>query len=399
MKKEISGHIRLVCDAALVLFLCFTVFSAAGKEESNSPVSYEFHLKPIKGETGLLISHEMGGKGTTFKKEPSFSGDKIIRNIIPLPGKPLPFAWDTKSAKLYLDFNRNLDLTDDPNSVFVPENPRSRTHFFQDLPIEVMIQNTPVLYHISLQLYNYRRFYENIEVKTSWEGEVDLPDIKARMNVTDNLNGEISFTEKNKGQDMCLFVPTDFKDHPSTYTVQSFVNRERFPVAGKIFLGGRAYKIDFAFVKPEKEVLLKATFREMKPETGILRFSGDYIKQAFLSGDYKLILFAPEREEAIPAGHYKECKISLQRNPSQIELSSTLEKNFSLKKNEVYSLMAGAPLKNKITVTRAGTRLNMNYDLTGIGGESYQKIDYQHPPEFAVYQNGKKIFSGKFAFG
>jgi len=60
-------------------------------------------------------------KSSAFKKEPVFSGSKVIRGTLQLGGSKsdeMGFAWDRAAGKLYLDLNRNLDLTDDPAGVF-----------------------------------------------------------------------------------------------------------------------------------------------------------------------------------------------------------------------------------------------------------------------------------------
>ena len=56
-------------------------------------------------------------RSSAFKKEPVFSGGKVIRGMLQLGGgtsDEMGFAWDRTAGKLYLDLNRNLDLTDDP---------------------------------------------------------------------------------------------------------------------------------------------------------------------------------------------------------------------------------------------------------------------------------------------
>ena len=67
----------------------------------------------------------VGSKDPTFKKEPTLSGSKVVRGTLQLganPSEEMGFAWDRNAGKLYLDLNRNLDLTDDPVSVY----PRQR---------------------------------------------------------------------------------------------------------------------------------------------------------------------------------------------------------------------------------------------------------------------------------
>jgi hypothetical protein len=397
---------KLLLPISLILNLCFFLpFSGiipAEPVEPHSPERYEFFLKPEKGAMQLFLNYDMARTGTTFLKEPDFFRQgKIIRNSFLIPGKSLPFAWDKKTAKLYIDFNRNLDLTDDPDNVFEASE-KTYAHIFRDIPIDVVIKDTPVRYFVDIQLYLTGSFYGYLEVKTSWAGDIDLPHIKARMMVADDLNGEIpsNKTSANSVSDKYRLIPLDFKDHPTSYPVQSFSNMfVQFPTFKGIFLNDQAYDLDYEFVKNEGEVLLKVTFTETHPNTITLKFAGNYIKQAILYGDYHVILFSPSQKETIPSGNYTRSTIYVQKDPSNLELNANMMTPFSIKEGETYILEAGAPLRNKISVSRTRTRLNLNYELVGFGGEHYQRIDYQNPPEFTVFQGDKRIFSDKFSFG
>jgi hypothetical protein len=48
-----------------------------------------------------------------------------------------------------------------------------------------------------------------------------------------------------------------------------------------------------------------------------------------------------------------------------------------------------------------GNALQLNYKLLGAGGGAYQfpRPDYQHPPEFAVFQGTNRLGGDKFRFG
>ena len=55
-----------------------------------------------------------------FKKEPAYEGE-VVRSLLavaPGGGEFIGFACDLQAKKLYLDLNRNLDLTDDPGGMF-----------------------------------------------------------------------------------------------------------------------------------------------------------------------------------------------------------------------------------------------------------------------------------------
>ena len=58
----------------------------------------------------------------------------------------------------------------------------------------------------------------------------------------------------------------------------------------------------------------------------------------------------------------------------------------------------GAPLKQTVKIERAGPILELNYELTGVGGESYA-ITRGKRPRFTVFTSEKEVASGQFEFG
>ena len=65
------------------------------------------------------------------------------------------------------------------------------------------------------------------------------------------------------------------------------------------------------------------------------------------------------------------------------------------------SLVAGGPLTNCVEVQSQGNALQLSYKLLGADGGAYQlpTPDYQHPPEFAVFQGTNRLAGDKFRFG
>jgi hypothetical protein len=59
---------------------------------------------------------------------------------------------------------------------------------------------------------------------------------------------------------------------------------------------------------------------------------------------------------------------------------------------------AGESLTARVSVTRAGRLLNLDYRLTDANGKRVTRRAGP-PPEFTVSQNGREIGSGSFAYG
>jgi len=55
-----------------------------------------------------------------FPKEPALAPGPVVRGMLKFGGNPsnaIPFVWQGGAKKLFLDLNRNQDLTDDPAGV------------------------------------------------------------------------------------------------------------------------------------------------------------------------------------------------------------------------------------------------------------------------------------------
>ena len=68
----------------------------------------------------VLVSRGVGLTLQTapFPKEPALPGQNVFRGSLlwgPRPEQALPFIWDKGRGRLFLDLNRNRDLTDDPS--------------------------------------------------------------------------------------------------------------------------------------------------------------------------------------------------------------------------------------------------------------------------------------------
>ena len=65
------------------------------------------------------------------------------------------------------------------------------------------------------------------------------------------------------------------------------------------------------------------------------------------------------------------------------------------------TLVAGGPLTNCVDVKNDRDSLQIIYKLLGADGRAYAfpTRDYEHPPEFAVFQGTNRLASGKFRYG
>jgi len=376
----------------------------ASGDEVSSPGIYMFYLKPAQSGEYLYVYPQIDQKKEVeFKKEPDLGKGKIFRKILQI-GKDrkiqIPFAWNKSKAKLYIDFNRNLDLTDDPNNVFSS----SKIQFFKfdNIPITIIIKDHPVIYYATFYFYESRQMQCYLYISSSWQGDIDLPGLKARMTVFDDMNGEIEYSDigmRKAPNDRFILQPLSFKDRSTTYTAESFHSFTQLPISRKLHFNERSYNVSYEFEKQGEEVLLKTIFEEVSPDLGIISLPGKYIKELILYGEYQVLLYSPSPEARIPAGSYIRGKILLSKPDTSREISAD-PNGFTLNKDKTLVYRVGGPLKSRVKISPMERwNLSLLYTLSGIGDEEYTGSDQDNPPRFEIYKGDKKIFADKFQFG
>ena len=134
-------------------------------------------------------------------------------------------------------------------------------------------------------------------------------------------------------------------------------------------------------------------------DMGELRLEGQYIERLVLrEKDGHTEQFSkPEETIKLPVGEYRLQEVRLK--DGFIYNNRTSKYNWvSVTEDKPAVLKVGAPLKQTLNVERRGPILNIGYELTGMGGETYAVTRSKHP-QFAVFKGEKKIATGDFEFG
>ena len=131
-----------------------------------------------------------------FKKEPDWGGRKICRGTInsairgvPRPGADpghsinLPFAWDYQKGKLYLDVNRNGDLTDDAVYSTKPSPGEYSYQSFTNLHLTFDVQPSAHQVRMQINLYGHAwskhsRRHPDVVFLLAGEGDIGGPRVR-----------------------------------------------------------------------------------------------------------------------------------------------------------------------------------------------------------------------------
>jgi hypothetical protein len=410
MNPQNATRSKAVLLAALFFGATCSECAVAGAEAgaaADSPLSGQILTAHLEYQPVNFTFVNWGvptvAQSAAFKKEPVFSGGKIIRGTFQFSGNAsnwIAFAWDRNAGKLYLDLNRNLDLTDDPAGVFVRQgnfagNYQSFTGIH--LPFETPTGHRQMLVDLTLSDYGAQPGC-TAAIRSLWQGKITLQGEDWQVGITENPFERSGSAEASH----LLLRRWEARNKPfSAYTD----SMEVFPFSRRLFVQSHAYQLDYTNESKGDDTRMKLQFTEQQPALGELKISGDFVQHVILDGGpYLVLIDKPETVVRVPVGSYNQPKVWLKKGGTEAYRNSNpmqQGRRFAIDEKKPALLAAGGPLTNSVTVTRHGQYLNLGYQLIGAGGEGYQLTgqDRTKPPEFAIYKGDRKIASGKFEFG
>lgn len=371
--------------AVFLLLLCIGVHA---QESPASDLSKEFILHPV--QEGFCNSLRDNDRDTevVFKKEPEYKGKSVSRHALQLGDAPADFmgiACDSEANTLYIDLNRNLDLTDDGPG-FKSKRGGGFMGFsdYNDITIEMTYGNVVVPYTLDISIYG--TFYFSAEVKSGWQGDIEIGDKTCQISISDDLNGAFD------GYDVFRI------EHDRNREARlDFGAEDELPLPGWILFEGQIYRLETAFRVEDEETVLAVTVIPITENLMEISFEGDSVSRVMLSnndGEYGLLDW-PTPTMRIPQGSYSCYRVDL------LDSFSGMPRNgATINANGNTLLKAGGPLNQTVTAKRVGASLSLNYELRGVDDTEYEPDNsYQGNPRFAVYMGDRKVGSGQFEYG
>ncbi len=351
-----------------------------------------------------------------FKKEPDWGGRKICRGTInsagrgaPRPGADptntinLPFAWDYQKGKLYLDVNRNGDLTDDEVYSTKPTPGEYSYQSFTNLHLTFDAQASAHRVRVQLNLYGHAGQNSpgcTLMWYSYWQGKAMLGGRECEVGLIENPNHLGSTAEA-----YLLLRPWQDREKPFNTEDGRMTG---FLYSTNLFACGQAYQLKCAYL-PGDTPRFKLELAEADVELGEVALSGKYIERLIMRAHqakvpYFVVLDRPAATAKIPLGTYNNCWVTLKEKETEAysDYRDWLGvKPLTISASNAAVLRAGGPLTNWVTVDNQGRSLSFEYQMRGDGGR-YRLIgteDRTKPPEVAIYQKGKKVGSGRFEYG
>lgn len=353
----------------------------------------EFNLTLATDDPGLLIERKIDfDKEFPFTTMPDFKGSEIIYGHMKTGDEKfdIPFAWDVSNAALYIDANRNADLTDDTDAVFRTEE--GMWQEFEDIKLNLHYLSTTLPLSANISLSKFDEYtYGSASFVYGFKQNITLDNKKYKLLVTDNLDGQLN------EQDLFAILPED----PNNMLLPQMCS---VYLPERLFIEGKCYQCVFEYrVDDSDKLAVDASFTEVPIICSQVRINARFIERLVLvGGDITSILFKPRDTVSVPVGKYECIDICLAASDRQLIASDNpgmLE--LTIGDTEVFDFKAGDPLKPSVEILkRAGRNLTLSYELKGSAGESYpSNFDYEKPPLFEAYKGEKLIASGEFEYG
>ena len=381
-----------------VFFLCVcllggAVFAAAGDQHT-----FELTWQAEGFHKDLPAAMD---RTEPFDKEPDTGGREVHRGVLHCdPAKPendVIFLWDKSEGKLYIDLNRDGDLTNDPDGDLTTDNKDRGQYINQQFPEFQLSLTTDAgehRYRLSARLTSYPGWQNaNFTVSSNYQGTVELTGEKWGFRVVDALCGKI------ESGDMISIWP---KSASETNRADS----QRLPKT--LFLYDRCYEVYFEFKAGDDNApRLWCTLTEKDVPLATLKLGGKEIQQ-LVFGDSKMLVLPRLSEEGmtVPVGQFqcKQLALKPQENRPAASPQDVREIAVSVAADTENVLKVGAPLNHTVKVERSGKMLKFNYELVGAGGEKY---DYRamtgysndNKPKVTIYKGDLQLASGEFEYG
>ena len=228
----------------LRLCLCLLVINGfcAYRCLAAEPLVFDLLWQP-KGSASASVPIVTNAQ-TTFAKEPDFEGRQVIRGLLPCgehQEEYMAYIWDCNESRLYIDKNRNGNLTDDPTGIYKSRSPYHRRgnhdQSFRDVEISLLRESLQYRYILTISFRRYHqvnRYRRDIYVGSRYSGLMELEGEAWHIEVADNLDGILN------DKDRMHIVPYQpgQNDEPSS----------GLPLQETLFLDGRYYHCDYRFL-------------------------------------------------------------------------------------------------------------------------------------------------------
>ena len=348
----------------------------------------------------VLVSRPIGIRIQTaaFRKEPALDRRNVIRGVLPWGTRSeqaIPFIWEKGQGRLYLDLNRNRDLTDDAKGVLDSAsraNSQSFTNIHLVLP--TASGDRPVRLRLTFTSYGAGGVNVQAGLCSYWQTKISPRGNEWQFGLVEELLAE------NGSLPPQWMLLRAWAERQRPFNLLS-ASPDFCGITKNVFFDNRAYGLDFHYEAGGDAPKYRVTFKEQSLPLGELTVTGANLHRLILGAPtwMTLLLDRPAGTMKVPAGSYSVDEIWLRKG--EVEVVRLGAGRVTVDPERAATLVAGGPLTNSVEVKDDPYGLYIRYKLVGADGGAYKlpRPDYEHPPEFAVFQGTNRVATDKFQYG
>jgi hypothetical protein len=385
-----------------------------------------------------------------FAKEPAPPLGAVVRGVLKFGGGPsnaVSFVWQPGVQKLFLDLNRNHDLTDDAAGVFTgritgPRIPTVNHQVFTNVHLRFPATSAGAPMLVDLNFFQYgAEALPNVNVMTRsyWRGKVAVAGHDWEVGLLQNVSEQPGSFARGQlllrpweQRDKAFIGWSDSQDAyavPFEYRNRALKGADAFELTRRVFFEGHAWQLDWDAEPGSDPAPFAVRLTEERPALGELQITGQQVERVVMTGGpYAVVLSRPAGSVPVPVGSYNQPTLWLKQGEDQAYFNSLPKsgaptepdprcggvrpvwgvpeagKVVVVGEHTPAVLAMGGPLTNTVVVSRHGRELKLTHHLIGAGGGEYKLWEYWRkkgdvPPQFVINKGDRQIASGKFAFG
>jgi hypothetical protein len=408
------------------------VLFTADSGQGSPPAGVVAHLQYREVDFAPLACEIEVHRGARFTKEPAFSGPDVFRGSFclgPDTNLFLPFAWDARAHRLYLDLNRNRDLTDDPAGVIAATDRRGE--LYRGLPLEFPSPDGPYRILVDAHVLASREAPRVILlVRSLWEGTVELSGKQWYVAVIGKPDGRLGPAASLEDINSRLILrPWAERDKPFLWWhatlpyAQSLdlvklvtpahrcaANAEvfdAFNLPAKLFLQDQTYRLSCRVEPGGAPAGLALSFEPVRAVLGRVRVDGDFIRRIVLDGSgapdqFTAVVDAPGAEVQVPVGVYGRQIVRLQCDGGTNIAIGLGANRVAVTETNAAIFNAGGPLRQTVEVGDAASGIaSLQYRLANAAGLRFRVAFHNEkaPPQLVIRQRDTLVEEGRFRFG
>jgi hypothetical protein len=422
----------------LVLLVLVSIFAGEGPiaaESGPSPAPLVAHLQYREVDYAPLAWEVKVERVAHFTREPVYSGPGVFKGVQRLGSDTnafVPFAWDERQRKLYVDLNRNGDLVDDSAGIFTAAD--GGLQLFRGIPLQFPSKQGPYQVKVDAHVFGQGGSGGEVRVflyvRSLWDGAIELNGKKWYVAIIDRPDGRIGPALGIKEfSDRMVLRSWEQRDKPCLWWHASLAHMhdlshvklvtfpyryagnaevfDAFNLPANLFFEGQAYRLNYQVERTGAQAGMALSFLPFQTPLGKIHLGGDFIRRVVLDGigspeGMTAVLDTPAAEIQVPMGVYARQLVLLERAGGTNVAVGLGTNALAVLTTDAARLDAGGPLRNTVEAgSVSGDIVSLQYCLASAGDVRFYLAQHSEkdPPQLTIRQGGAVVGHGRFEFG